>query len=74
MVLAVLFLISAAGSAGAWNWYALLFFRFLGGVAAGAAPSSARWILLNECAYAIGDHWLDQPSNYLIKQLLTCLF
>jgi sugar porter (SP) family MFS transporter len=37
MLLAVLFLISAAGCAGAWNWYALLFFRFLGGVAVGAA-------------------------------------
>ena len=36
-ILAVLFLISAAGCAGAWNWYALLFFRFLGGVAVGAA-------------------------------------
>ncbi len=36
-VLAVLFLLSAAGCAGAWNWYALLFFRFLGGVAVGAA-------------------------------------
>ena len=36
-LLAVLFLISAIGCAGAWNWYALLFFRFLGGVAVGAA-------------------------------------
>ena len=36
-VLAVLFLISAAGCAGAWNWHSLLFFRFLGGVAVGAA-------------------------------------
>jgi MFS transporter, SP family, xylose:H+ symportor len=36
-LLAVLFLISAAGCTGAWNWYALLFFRFLGGVAVGAA-------------------------------------
>ena len=36
-VLAVLFLIAAAGCAGAWNWHALLFFRFLGGVAVGAA-------------------------------------
>jgi sugar porter (SP) family MFS transporter len=35
--LAVLFLISAVGCAGAWNWYALLTFRFLGGVAVGAA-------------------------------------
>jgi len=37
MVLAVLFLVSAAGCAGAWNWHALLGFRFLGGVAVGAA-------------------------------------
>ncbi len=36
-LLAVLFLISAVGCAWAWNWYALLFFRFLGGVAVGAA-------------------------------------
>jgi sugar porter (SP) family MFS transporter len=36
-LLAVMFLVSAAGCAGAWNWYALLFFRFLGGVAVGAA-------------------------------------
>ncbi len=36
-ILAVMFLVSAAGCAGAWNWYALLFFRFLGGVAVGAA-------------------------------------
>lgn len=36
-VLAVLFLVSAAGCAGAWNWHALLFFRWLGGVAVGGA-------------------------------------
>ncbi|HYG35106.1 MAG TPA: sugar porter family MFS transporter [Clostridia bacterium] len=36
-LLAVLFLISAVGCALAWNWYALLFFRWLGGVAVGAA-------------------------------------
>ena len=36
-VLAVFFLVSAAGCAGAWNWHALLFFRWLGGVAVGAA-------------------------------------
>lgn len=35
--LAVLFLISAAGCALAWNWHALLFFRWLGGVAVGGA-------------------------------------
>lgn len=36
-LLAVLFLISATGCASAWNWYALLCFRFMGGVAVGAA-------------------------------------
>jgi sugar porter (SP) family MFS transporter len=36
-VLAVFFLVSAFGCAYAWNWYALLFFRFLGGVAVGGA-------------------------------------
>ena len=35
--LAVLFLISAAGCAFAWNLYSFVFFRFLGGVAVGAA-------------------------------------
>jgi sugar porter (SP) family MFS transporter len=36
-ILAVLFLTSALGCALAWNWYALLVFRCLGGVAVGAA-------------------------------------
>lgn len=36
-VLAVLFLIAAVGCAAAWNWYALLFFRCLGGIAVGSA-------------------------------------
>ena len=35
--LAVTFLVSAVGCAAAWNWYALLFFRFLGGLAVGGA-------------------------------------
>ncbi|HOX56226.1 MAG TPA: sugar porter family MFS transporter [Candidatus Paceibacterota bacterium] len=35
--LAVLFVIAALGCALAWNWYALLFFRWLGGVAVGGA-------------------------------------
>jgi MFS family permease len=34
-VLAVVFLVSAVGCALAWNWYALLFFRWLGGLAIG---------------------------------------
>ena len=36
-ILAVLFVLSAVGCALAWNWYALLFFRWLGGVAVGGA-------------------------------------
>jgi sugar porter (SP) family MFS transporter len=36
-MLAVLFVISALGCGLAWNWYALLFFRWLGGVAVGGA-------------------------------------
>src|ERR1022692_2391746 len=36
-LLALLFVVSAVGCALAWNWYALLFFRWLGGVAVGGA-------------------------------------
>jgi sugar porter (SP) family MFS transporter len=36
-LLAVLFVMAALGCALAWNWYALLFFRWLGGVAVGGA-------------------------------------
>jgi sugar porter (SP) family MFS transporter len=36
-LLAVFFLVSAAGCALAWNWYALVSFRFLGGIAVGGA-------------------------------------
>src|SRR5947207_3178331 len=36
-ILALLFLVSAIGCAVAWNWFAFLFFRWLGGVAVGAA-------------------------------------
>ena len=35
--LAVLYVISALGCAVAWNWYALLFFRFIGGLAIGGS-------------------------------------
>jgi sugar porter (SP) family MFS transporter len=37
VVLAACFLISAVGCGFAWNWHALIFFRFLGGIAVGAA-------------------------------------
>ena len=36
-VLAVLFLVSALGCALAWNWWAFVLFRFIGGLAVGAA-------------------------------------
>jgi len=36
-MLAVLFVVSALGCGLAWNWYSLLFFRWLGGVAVGGA-------------------------------------
>ena len=36
-VLAVFYLVSAVGCAVAWNWYSLLFFRWIGGIAVGGA-------------------------------------
>ncbi|HXY04373.1 MAG TPA: MFS transporter, partial [Terriglobales bacterium] len=35
--LAVLYLISGLGCAVAWNWYALVFFRFIGGLGIGGS-------------------------------------
>ncbi len=37
MVIAVLYFVSALGSALAWDWYSFVFFRFLGGLGVGAA-------------------------------------
>lgn len=36
-IMAILYLISALGCAGAWNWYALLVFRFIGGLGVGGS-------------------------------------
>ena len=36
-VMAVLYVLSALGCAFAWNWYALVFFRFLGGLGIGGS-------------------------------------
>jgi sugar porter (SP) family MFS transporter len=36
-IMAILYLISALGCAGAWNWYALLVFRFIGGLGIGGS-------------------------------------
>ncbi|HEV2693590.1 MAG TPA: sugar porter family MFS transporter [Verrucomicrobiae bacterium] len=82
-VLAVMFLVSAAGCAGAWNWYALLFFRFLGGVAVGAAsvvcpmyiteiaPAARRGFLVcvSQLNIVIGI-LLAYLSNYVIARCL----
>jgi MFS transporter, SP family, xylose:H+ symportor len=81
--LAGLFLISAAGCTGAWNWYALLFFRFLGGLAVGAAsvvcpmyiteiaPAKRRGFLVcvSQLNIVIGI-LLAYLSNYLVTRFL----
>ena len=36
-VMAVLYLISALGCAFAWDWYSLVFFRFIGGLGIGGS-------------------------------------
>ena len=82
-LLAILFLVSAAGCAGAWNWHALLFFRFLGGVAVGAAsvvcpmyiteiaPAKRRGLLVSvsQLNIVIGI-LLSYFSNYLVAHFL----
>lgn len=37
LLMAVFYFVSAAGSAFPWDWYSFLFFRFIGGIAVGAA-------------------------------------
>lgn len=37
MLIAVLYFVSAVGSAAPWDWYSFLFFRFLGGLGVGGA-------------------------------------
>lgn len=37
VLIAVLYLVSALGSALAWNWWAFIFFRFVGGIGVGGA-------------------------------------
>src|SRR5256886_14933976 len=43
--MAVLYLVSALGCALAWNWFALVLFRFIGGLASVALPFLVRCIL-----------------------------
>ena len=82
-LLAVFFLVSAAGCALAWNWYALLFFRFLGGIAVGGAsvvcpmyiteiaPAKQRGFLVavSQLNIVIGI-LLAYFSNYLVAYVL----
>jgi MFS transporter, SP family, xylose:H+ symportor len=82
-LLAGLFLVSSIGCAGAWNWYALLFFRWLGGVAVGAAsvacpvyiteiaPAKRRGVLVavSQLNIVIGV-LLSYFSNYLVARVI----
>jgi sugar porter (SP) family MFS transporter len=82
-LLAGLFLVSSVGCAGAWNWYALLFFRWLGGVAVGAAsvacpvyiteiaPAKRRGVLVavSQLNIVIGV-LLSYFSNYLVARFI----
>jgi sugar porter (SP) family MFS transporter len=82
-LLAVLFLISAVGCAAAGNWYALLFFRFVGGAAVGGAsvvcpmyiteiaPAKQRGFLVSvsQLNIVVGI-LLAYFSNYLVAALL----
>jgi sugar porter (SP) family MFS transporter len=81
-LLAGLFLVSSVGCAAAWNWYALLFFRWLGGVAVGAAsvvcpvyiteiaPARRRGVLVavSQLNIVLGV-LLSYLSNYLVARL-----
>jgi sugar porter (SP) family MFS transporter len=83
IVLAVFFLVSALGCALAWNWYTFIFFRFLGGVAVGAAsvvcplyiteiaPEKQRGLLVSvsQLNIVVGI-LLSYFSNYLVAYFL----
>ncbi len=82
-VLAVVFLISAVGCGLAWNWYALLFFRWLGGLAIGGtsvvspvyiteiAPAQRRGLLVavSQLNIVVGI-LVSFLSNFLVAQVL----
>jgi len=82
-LLAALFLVASIGCAGAWNWYALLFFRGLGGVAVGTAsvvcpvyiteiaPPKRRGVLVavSQLNIVIGV-LASYFSNYLVARLV----
>lgn len=83
ILVAILFLVSALGCSLAWNWYAFLVFRFLGGVAVGAAsvvcpmyiteiaPEKQRGLLVSvsQLNIVVGI-LLSYLSNYLVAHVL----
>lgn len=83
-VLAVLFFVSAVGCAFAWDWYSLLFFRWIGGVAVGGtsvvspvyiteiAPARRRGLLVavSQLNIVVGI-LMAYFSNYLVSYFLV---
>lgn len=81
MGIAVLYFVSAVGSGLAWDWYSLLFFRFIGGIGVGGAsvvspmyiaeispaPVRGRLVALTQFNVVLGI-LLAFASNYLIAQ------
>jgi len=81
-LIALLYLVSALGCAFAWDWYSLLFFRFLGGLAVGGAsvvspmyiaeispaPYRGRLVAVTQFNIVLGI-LLAFFSNFLIAQL-----
>jgi SP family xylose:H+ symportor-like MFS transporter len=79
LVIAVLYFVSAVGSAWPWDWYSFVFFRFVGGIGVGGASvvsplyiaeiAPARWrgrlVALNQFNIVFGI-LLAFFSNYLI--------
>ncbi len=82
-VLALLFVVASFGCAFAWNWHALVFFRWLGGVAVGGAsvvspmyiteiaPPARRGVLvaISQLNIVLGI-LLAYLSNYLVVRVL----
>jgi sugar porter (SP) family MFS transporter len=82
-LLAVVFLVSSVGLTGAWNWPALLFFRWLGGVAVGAASvacpiyiteiapakSRGRLVAVSQLCIVVGV-LLSYFSNYVVARVI----
>jgi SP family xylose:H+ symportor-like MFS transporter len=82
-ILAVVFFVAALGCALAWNWHALLVFRFLGGIAVGAAsvvcpmyiteiaPPARRGLLvaISQLNIVVGI-LVAYLSNYLVAKIL----